>query len=40
MHVVLRPAGDQMLDTRARRGPAVVDRDGIDLLAHADEVTE
>jgi hypothetical protein len=25
MHVVLRPAGDQMFDTRAWRGPAVVD---------------
>jgi hypothetical protein len=24
MHVVLRPAGDQMFDTRAWRGPAVV----------------
>ena len=30
MHVVLRPAGDQMFDTRAWRGPAVVGGDGIE----------
>src|SRR3977135_1958796 len=30
MHALLRPAGDQMYDTRAWRGPAVVGGDGID----------
>jgi hypothetical protein len=30
MHALLRPAGDQMHDTRAWRGPAVVGGDGID----------
>jgi hypothetical protein len=30
MHVALRPAGDQMFDTRAWRGPAVVGGDGIE----------
>jgi len=29
MHELLRPAGDQMFDTRAWRGPAVVGGDGI-----------
>jgi hypothetical protein len=30
MHVVLRPAGQQMFDTRAWRGPVVVGADGIE----------
>ena len=30
MHALLRPAGDQMYDTRTWRGPAVVGGDGID----------
>jgi hypothetical protein len=30
MHVVLRPAGEQMFDTRAWRGRAVVGGDGIE----------
>jgi hypothetical protein len=31
MHVLQRPAGDQMFDTRAWRGLAVVGGDGIEL---------
>jgi hypothetical protein len=30
MHTLLRSAGDQMYDTRAWRGPAVVGGDGIE----------